>query len=116
MCTIVSKSIVASLVACALLVLITCSDDEIASPKSGFAAVSGIVMRADNHGTIPKVTVSIGDRSYRTGSNGFYDLRSIALGEQVITAVKEGCYEPYSKTITITEDTTHDIFLLEIIP
>jgi uncharacterized membrane protein len=86
-----------------------CDSDGLTEPT--FHTVTGFVTHSDNGGGIPKVDVRIGERSFRTGSNGYYELKGVRPGERVITARKDCCYVPAEDTIMVEGDLRHDFQL-----
>jgi len=93
------------------LVAISCSDKSSDAPAAG--VVSGTVFVENTNGTIPKVVVTVDGRSFKTVTNGRFEIIEVPLGEQTITATKGG-YEDYAARITVTSKTLHDIRLTRI--
>lgn len=94
-----------------LVAAISCSDKSSDVPTAG--VVSGTVFLESTNGTIPKVVVAVAGRSFKTLTNGRFEIREVPLGEQTITALKDG-YEDYSASVTVTSRTVHDIRLTRI--
>ena len=70
----------------------------------------------DGSDPVKGVTVAIGSISGTTGDAGGCTLKSVADGEQTITATKEG-FDEYSDTITVSsESTSFTIVLTAVIP
>ncbi len=59
---------------------------------------------------VPGVNVSVGIRADTSDSAGFYEIPSIAAQEYTLEAVKPD-FEPFSRVINVSEDTTVDIQL-----
>lgn len=93
-----------------VLVTAGCSDDESVTATS-YYTVSGHVCRLDNGGSIPKVEVAIGDKSFRTGLSGYYELKRITPGTRTITAHKDCCYSAYEAELEVDGVLVHDIYL-----
>ncbi len=94
-----------------LLAANSCSDKSVDVPVAG--VVSGTVFLENTGGTIPKVVITVAGRSFKTVTNGRFEIPEVPLGEQTITATKGG-YEDYAARVTVTSRTIHDIHLTRI--
>lgn len=94
----------------AALAVSGCGKNESVTGESHYT-VSGHVVTSANGGGVPKVIVTIDDRSYRTGLGGYYQIANLAPGEYLMKASKDCCYEPYRATIMVTASVIQDITL-----
>lgn len=72
--------------------------------------VYGHVFLGESSATIPKVTVSLGDLSYKTVTNGEFEFRGLEPGKYEIIAEKGG-YVTVSDTILVEGAIQHDLRL-----
>jgi hypothetical protein len=92
-----------------------CSDHQSTRPEPLYR-VSGTVYRTVNPRDYPlaKVTVTLGEETYRTCSDGWFGFADVPAGEYSIEATTCCCYEHYSATIRVSGKTTHDIYLIPL--
>lgn len=69
-------------------------------------SVEGTVTDKNTGSPISGATVSIGNLTATTGSNGVYTLTNLAVGSRTITAIKSPGYQEYSGNVTVLKGTT----------
>jgi len=85
--------------------------------QTATGTVGGFVYKPDTHTPISSVIVSIGSKSYTTGTRGYYELIDIPLGSNTITANADTGYTSYSQTITVYEGyNQHNVYLAAPFP